>query len=560
MKLLKNFNMITLIKAIQFMGKRSKVFVLIILGFNIVEAIGAPLMAYGMRGAVNAAALHDNTLFLQSVLLIMINRILWSVYAPISAYLCDWASKRTIRDTKTSLVGHLIRLPQKYHDSRPKGEMLSLMSNDMDGLQNIYDWTYFQVIRCSVIGLSGICTMLVIDWRFALIVIALGLAAVYTTSFFAKRLEESGRQLQSQLAGNSAGFYELVKAAKAIRLLSLSALKAVQFHGQAQQEAEVRTETARTGAKMNSCAALINSLSYILILITGTMFVYFRLTDWGNVAAMIELKGAADCLFSELGIHLALMQTNLAGVQRILGAENEPEESINPKHYAFAADLGNPDTVLSLSGVGFSYDEQNEVLRDTNLALETGKLTVLLGESGAGKSTLMKILLSLYEPVHGMVLYKDNTSEGPVPTVSIETLREKMAYVPQDAMLFRGSIYDNIACGKDQASYQDVISASRAAGAHSFIIQMPDGYDTTVVDNGKSLSGGQRQRIAIARALLKKAPVLLLDEVTSALDMENERKILQTIQELKKNYTVLFITHKQYAASFGDSVIRLNKL
>jgi ATP-binding cassette, subfamily B, bacterial len=551
MKIFSKYNIDVLLKALRLMGERGKAFVAAILVFNIIEAAGVPLFAYGIKGVVNAVTLQDIELFWRSVILIILNIVIWAAYAPISAYLCDWASKKAMYNIKTNIVEHLVSMPQSFHDSRPSGESLSLLSNDAGALQGIYDWHYFQVIRTAVVGLSGLITMFIIDWRFALIVMVLGTASVYTTSYFSQGLGKTGSRLAQQLAENSTDLYELLKAAKTNRLLGLSKHKSHSFSKQTNNEAAIRVKSSNISAKMNSTLEFINSFSYILILIIGGIFVYFKISDWGTIISLAGLKGTADCLFSECGIHMANMQRSLAGVKRILAALNEPRETVDISRYSFTEFIENPETDLALEDVGFAYEGNNEVLKSVNLKIKRGKITALAGESGSGKTTMMKIIMSLYQPTKGRVIFKDAAG------VTTEALRNKTAYVPQDAMLFRGSIYDNIACGREGAAKDEVIAAAKDAGADEFISKLPKGYDTILLDDGKSLSGGQRQRIAIARALVKNAPILLLDEITSALDKENEKKIMETIYNLKKDKAVLLITHNDDVGAIADEVVML---
>lgn len=555
MNIIKKYNINILIKVLKLMGKRNSLFMLLIFIFNVIEAVGVPLSAYGIKGTIDGVTTSDLSLFWRSITLIAINNVLWIIYSPISTYGCAWASKKTMCNLKTQFTEHLLRLPQKYHDLKPVGDLLSIMTNDIDCFQNIYDWHYFEVVRHAVVGIVGLITMLVIDWRFALIVLLLGTISVYITSYFSKILEKKGEKLQKQLSKNNIGFYEMIKAMKTIRLLDLSEKKTEDFKEATEYEADIRTSKSRISAKMSSLVTFINSLSYIIILIIGGIFVYYRLSDWGSIIALAGLKSTADCLFSDCGIHMANMQGSLAGVKRVLEIMEEEEEVLDVSKYKFMPDLDSSNSVLSLKDVDFSYDDKIKVLRSVDFNLEAGRLIALVGESGSGKSSLVKVLMSLYQPTSGSIIYKDNKELE----VSWETLRNKTAYVPQDAMLFDGSVYDNIACGNENATYDDIIAAAKDAEADEFIRQMPDGYHTKLIDDGKSLSGGQRQRIAIARALVKNAPILLLDEITSALDRDNEAKILRTISKLKKERAILLITHKKDAREYADEVWVMDK-
>ncbi len=228
----------------------------------------------------------------------------------------------------------------------------------------------------------------------------------------------------------------------------------------------------------------------------------------------------------------------------------EPQSELDISKYVFSNSPDCRNTVLMVKGLSFSYDGKVEVLKSVDMSLGKGELTVLLGESGSGKSTLLKTIMGLYEPSEGNVVFTD---EGAAP-ITKHSMTNKFAYVPQDAMLFNASIYENLTWGNKEISHGEVIAAAKAAGADEFIMQMPKGYDTMLQDDGKSLSGGQRQRLSIARALLKNTPILLLDEITSALDKENEEKILKTILKLKEEKAILLITHKTDLCEYADVV------
>ncbi len=549
MKLLENFNISTIIKSIQIMGKRKKLFLFCIFLFCSIELAGIPLLTYGIKGVINAVTSKNYSLFWISMLLIMIKHLIWSAYSPISAYLCDYASKGAIRDFKVKTTKHIIKLPQSYHDLKANGELLSLMSSDTTCLQGIYDWSFFQVIRSALQGVGGVVMMAIMDWRFAIVVFVLGTINVYTISYFSKNLEHTGEKLQANLSKNNIDAYELMKAAKTIRLLKLSNNKKYEFESTTGEEADTRIKSGKISSKMNAIITGLNGISYLAIIAIGSVFVFYNLSDWGTVIALTGLKGSTDCLFSECGQHMAGMQTNVAGVKRLLNVLCEKEETFSHDRKFIIAKDSIP---LRANNINFSYDGEIPVLKDINISIELGNLTALVGESGCGKSSLMKLLLALYEPDDGSIYFSGNE------IVTLETLRSKTAYVPQDPMLFSGTVFDNITCGCEDATIAQAISAAKAADADEFIESLPEGYDTIILENGKNFSGGQKQRIAIARAIYKNASILLLDEITASLDNNAEEKIMEIICNISKSKAVLIITHKPDIAAYADKVYHLN--
>lgn len=549
MSLFKNYNIPTIVKAIKMMGRKSKLFVTCILLFCAVEAGCTVLNTFGTKGVITALGDKNLSLFWHSFLFIMLSNCMWWLYAPISTYLCDTASKSTVRDIKADLCGHIISLPMKYHISKPNGELLSAVTNDTDCLQGIYDWFFFQVLRSATGGTGGIIIMMIIDWRFGIIVFLLGTLSVVTTSYFSKKLEKIGADLQNRLARTSTDAYEFVKAAKTIRLFNLADDKTKSFYESTGFEADVKIKSGKISSKMNAIIMGISSISYIAVLFIGALFVYFQISDWGTVIALAGLKYTADMLFIECGQFMAGMQTNVAGVKRLFDIINTPKEKIL-RDISFAIKkMNNP---VAVNKASFSYDEGIPVLSGFDMNIENNKLTAIVGESGSGKSTVMKLILGLFEPDDGSIVFNGDE------IVTLRNLRSKTAYVPQDAMLFRGSVYDNIACGSENASREQVASAAKLAGADEFICNLENGYDTILLDDGKSLSGGQKQRIAIARALVKNAPVLLLDEITSALDKQTGEHVMETIKDISKTKAVLFITHRDDVVKWADRIYSIN--
>ncbi|MGI9388204.1 MAG: ABC transporter ATP-binding protein, partial [Methyloligellaceae bacterium] len=220
-----------------------------------------------------------------------------------------------------------------------------------------------------------------------------------------------------------------------------------------------------------------------------------------------------------------------------------------------APDLEIKDDEIVLENVSFAYESDHPVLRNLSMTIPAGKTVALVGPSGAGKSTILNLVLRFFDPQSGRVLIDGQD----IARVSIGSLRKATALVTQDPILFDDSIGSNIAYGSNEARDEDVIAAARKAAAHDFISTMPRGYDTSVREAGNALSGGERQRIAIARAVLKDAPILMLDEPTSSLDSEAEAIIQETLEKLMKGRTVLMIAHRLSTVRHADIICVLEK-
>ena len=247
------------------------------------------------------------------------------------------------------------------------------------------------------------------------------------------------------------------------------------------------------------------------------------------------------------------MQTAVVAADRLgeildLEAEKGEEEYHKLHPESIAGDI-------ELKNINFRYGTRKLVLEDVSLKIKQGEKVAFVGESGSGKTTLAKLLLHLYQAEEGEILLNENNIED----IQIETLRERIAYIPQETFLFSGSIYENLTLGMDCPRMEEVVEASKKAQAHEFINEMPLRYETRLEENGANLSGGQRQRLAIARAMLKKPDILILDEATSNLDAVTERALDETIGEFSKEMTTIFIAHRLSTIKNCDRIFVMDK-
>ena len=548
MKVFKNFNLDILARVINLMGNKKYLFLGFIGGFSVMEIGCSILFAFGIKGIITAISASNSVLFWESMIYLFIKELMWWGFTPISSYVSTRISKNAICNIKTNLCTKVLSLPMKYHDSKAKGELLSSFSNDIDGLQGIFDWRFSRVLSSITGGLGGIIIMLYMDWRLGLIVILLGLLSIYISSFYNKKLSYLGEERQKSLAENNTDAYEFVKAAKTIRVFGLRKIISNKYSKSIQLEETIKIKSGIITARMKAINLGISSLTYILIIFVGALFVYYKLTDWGTVVAIAGLKYTASMLFKESSEHMAGMQKEIAASKRLFTIFDTFKEEFE-KSLSFR--IKNSKFPVSLDRVSFSYDGIIQVIENLSISFEKNKLNVLKGQSGVGKSTIMKLILGLYSPQKGAIIF-DGEEE-----LSLKCIREKTAYVPQEPILFRESIYENVKLGSKEASKESVITTAKMAGVLDFATKLSKGIDTVLLDDGANLSGGEKQRIMIARALLKNSPILLLDEITSALDPKTEKKIMETIKQISKGRTVIFITHKEEVAIWGDKIIQI---
>jgi ABC-type multidrug transport system fused ATPase/permease subunit len=242
------------------------------------------------------------------------------------------------------------------------------------------------------------------------------------------------------------------------------------------------------------------------------------------------------------------LNSNLIGARKLLEIVDSPASELSDDD---RPSLQLTEARVDLRDVSFAYRVNEPVLNRMSFVAEPGKVTALVGPSGGGKSTVLALLLRFYEVTEGDILIDGQS----ISTVSRRSLREQTAYVGQDVYLFRDTIRANIAFGRPDTTENDIIDAAKAACAHDFIMGFPLGYDTPVGEHGTQLSGGQRQRVAVARALLKNAPIILLDEATAALDSESEKQVQEAIEHLCQNRTTIVIAHRLHTIMHADTIL-----
>lgn len=564
MNIIDKFNLKIVKNAIMLMGNMRKIYLLCIIVFCIVEIIGTALISFGMKGIINSLSDKNIKMFWYSLSLIIFKNILWWCYAPISSYFTSKISIETMYEYKSTFCEHVFKLPMDYHDSKSKGEFLTLLTSDINSLKSIYDKDFFQVLLSFLGGIGGIIVMVIMDYRFAIAVIGFGFLSIHISSIFAKELKNISIERQNHLEHTNTDIYELVKACKTIRILNVQKERKIQIEKVLDDEKNIKQQFGRSVAKMKSYETLTSKLSYITLLIIGSIFVYFDLSDWGTITALLSIKYITDMIFVECGQFMSKMQKQIISVKRLFDIQALELEKLNLKAYCFKIQ----DNALSINNISFKYkkyfknldisDEfsteplnEHLILDNFSLELANKSFTALLGESGSGKSTILKLLMGLYEPDEGNIVFSGKGKPD------INTIRQMTSYVPQENMIFYGTIYDNIKFGNNDADFNDIVEASKLSGTHDFIINLDGGYDYILNDDGNNLSGGQKKRISIARALVKNADILLLDEITSSLDYSSEEKILKTIKNISKQKTVLFVTHSKNIIKYADRIVNL---
>jgi ABC transporter fused permease/ATP-binding protein len=451
------------------------------------------------------------------------------------------------RDTFAKLIGQ----PMRFFGQRRVGELTSRLTTDLTVIQDTFTMTIQQFLRQTMLMTGGIVLVAFTSLRLTGLMISTFPVLILIAVLFGKYIRRYAREAQDRLADGTTVVEESLQGIANVKAFGNESFELGRYSHALEQFLDVIIRTARLRASM---------VSFIIFGIFGSIVLVF----WYGA----HLMQAGQLTFGELtrfilyttfvGGSVASFADVFSQVQKALGATERVRELLDekPEIDSTARTPAEEDRRLrgdvSFEAVSFHYPSrrQSPVLRNLTLHARAGEKIALVGPSGAGKSTIVALLLRFYEPESGAVTIDDR----PAAEYSLRELRGNMAVVPQEVLLFGGSIEENIRYGRPDATTEDVVAASKQAACHEFIEKFPEGYATLVGDRGIKLSGGQRQRIAIARALLKNPSILILDEATSSLDSESEHLIQQALGALLEERTAFIIAHRLSTIRKADRI------
>ncbi|BDS12431.1 ABC transporter ATP-binding protein [Aureispira anguillae] len=447
-------------------------------------------------------------------------------------------SEKGMADIRKELYNKLITQPTAFFDKNRVGELTSRSTADVQQLQDVISITLAELIRQIIILVVGFAYLAWMAPQLLLVMISTFPVVILVALFFGRYIRKLSSQRQDKLAETSTILEETLQAISVVKAFTNEWFERKRY---GQSVTDVVTISLRF--------ARIRGL-FIVFIITALFGAMFFVLWWG--ATMVEagtMKSGELVTFITLtaiiGAAVASLGDFYTQILRAVGASERIMELLDSES-EFVIDKDLP--TLELKGniafkeVQFNYPSRPEltILNKVNLRIHSGQKIALVGGSGGGKSTIVKLLLRFYDLTDGEI-----TIDGKaISTYNLPQLRQNIAIVPQDVILFGGSIGENIAYGRQQANEQEIIEAAKQANAWEFINSFPDGLETIVGERGVQLSGGQRQRIAIARAILKNPSILLLDEATSALDAESERVVQDALNKLMKGRTAIIIAHR----------------
>lgn len=488
---------------------------------------------------------------------LLFQKMLWILMSVIIAEIFDWMVVRLsnrmtysiTKDLRDQLFQKYSTLPLRYIDQHAHGDLLSRMINDIDLIGDglLQGFTHLFNGIATIIG--TICFMLYIQTTVALIVIVLTPLSLVVATIIANK---TYKFFQEQLAlRGELGAYveEMIGGVKVIKAFGYEQKNQERFEEINQRVYVSGVKSQFLGALANPSTRVVNNIVYASVCIAGSLYVIAGYMTVGALSSFLSYANQYTKPFNEISNVFTELQTALACATRVFHLLDTPSEPQQSKTQTLAHREGH----VQIQNLAFSYDPNKPLIENLNVEAKPGQTIAIVGPTGCGKTTLINLLMRFYEPQQGQILI-DGIN---IQNMSREYVRSLYGMVLQDSWLFQGTIKDNIAYGQ-KASDEEIIAAAKKAHAHKFIIQLKDGYDTLISEDGGNLSQGQRQLLCIARIMLVKPPMLILDEATSSIDTRTERQIQEAFDLMMKGRTTFIVAHRLSTIQKADQILVMN--
>ena len=488
------------------------------------------------------------------MVVILVLSLVRGISGYLSAYLMTDVGQRVVRDLRERFFDHTLKQSAAFFSRRTSGQLLSRLTNDIAQIQRAVSETTGDLIRESLTLIGYIGYMFYLQWELAVVCTVTAPLVVYPLSQLGRRVRGQTRRSQEEIEHLTHVATEAFSGHRIVKAFGAEARESERFKQASSRLYRTYMRVTSLVAALPPIMEFVGGIAVIGVLWYGQNRIARKLLSVGEFMTFLT---AALLMYQPLK---RLSGAN-ASIQQALAASTRIFELLD-RHTEVTDTPGAPEitplkTGVEFRDVGFAYDDDPNrfVVRHASFSVAKGQVVALVGLSGAGKTTLVNLIPRFYDAKEGAVLI-DGVD---IRRVTLKSLREQIALVTQETVLFDDAIAANIAYGRPDASPEAIEAAARAAHAHDFIVALPGGYQTRIGERGQRLSGGQRQRLAIARALLRNSPMLILDEATSSLDAESESLVQDALATLMQNRTTFVIAHRLSTIRRADTIVALEK-
>ena len=471
-----------------------------------------------------------------AVAFVMAIAVVGAVSSYVESYLTTSISQWVSHDLRRTLYHHIQRLSLAEFDQTRTGDLITRVTSDIESIQDFLDQALLGMLVnvLTLFGMVGV--MFYTDWRFTLIALSVAPVLLLVVYTFTRRIKQASRAVRKKESELVSVVEEVLTSVRVVKAFAREDYEEKRFEAESLENVETALQARGIKAKLSPFVDIIVAVGTCLVLWYGARFVLARRMEVGVLVVFVLYLGRMYRPMRALSKMTDTVSKALVGYERIkevLGIESRVRDL--PRARRAPRFKGE----VEFDHVTFGYDQQTPVLKDISFRIEPGQTAALVGPSGTGKTTVISLIPRFYDPSSGYVKIDGKNARE----FTLKSLREQMSFVLQETLLFRATLWENIAYGRPDASRQQIFQAAELANAREFIEKMPEGYNTIVGERGVTLSGGQRQRIAIARAVIRDTPILILDEPTTGLDSASEEAVIEALDRLMKNRTTIVIAH-----------------
>ena len=475
-----------------------------------------------------------------------------TVFGAVQGYIMATVSETVTYDLRKNMIAKINRMPMSYFESRPYGEILSRINNDVDTLGQTLSQGVTQLLTSvlTMVGIAGI--MLTMNWVLAIVVMLTVPISIAVIRFIMNRSQKYFRSQQKSVGIINGQVEEVYSGHQIVKAYNQEAQTAKKFMVENEKLKESAWKSQFFSGILFPFMRFLGSLGYVAVVLVGAYMVMIGAMNVGDIQAFTQYVNRFTQPISQLAQIVSMMQTMAAAGERIFEFLDETEESQTDGEILNIADI---EGAIEFENVAFGYNPDQRIINDFSAKVQPGQKVALVGPTGAGKTTVVKLLMRFYDVNYGSI----RIDQQPTTRFSRQSYQQAMAMVLQDTWLFQGSIMENIRYGRLDATDEEVIEAAKAARVHHFIKQLPGAYKFEINEEASNISQGQKQLLTIARAILADRPILILDEATSSVDTRTEILIQEAMDELMKGRTSFVIAHRLSTIKDADLILYMEQ-
>lgn len=522
--------------------------VMLTLASNILALIGPMLSGYAIDAIEpGKGKVAFKTVFYYAGWMIVIY-VASSILSYILSILMIRFSQKIIHKMREDLFSRLVELPVSFFDRNQAGDIISKFSYDIDTVNTSLSSDLIQICTSFITVIGSLIMMIIISPALVLVMLVTIPLSLFYTRYMVKKVRPLFRNRSKKL-GELNGFVE-EKVSGQMTIKAYAAEKSVmdKFDRLNKETVDAYYKAEYYGSMTGPTVNFINNLSLSLIAVLGAILYLSGKMTLGNISSFVQYSRKFSGPINEMANIVSELQSAMAAAERIFKLMDEVPEPADREN---ATELADVKGDVRMEGVTFGYVPDKVIIKNLFLHAKSGCLTAIVGPTGAGKTTIINLLMRFYDIWDGYIKVDGHE----IRNVKRGSLRKSYAMVLQDTWLFSGTVFDNIAYGKENATMDEVVAAAKMAGIHSYIMRLPEGYNTVINEDGLNISKGQKQLLTIARAMLMDAKMLILDEATSNVDTRTEIKIQKAMRKLMENKTCFVIAHRLSTIQHADNIL-----